>query len=563
MEKIFRFFTKEYVNISQAAILLGLFAFMSQVLALFRDRAMAYFIGPSATLDAYYAAFRIPDLIFISLASLASITVLIPFLLGKMKDNKVTSESQKLLNDVFTVFFLGMILVSAIIFFLMPKLVPIVAPGFNPEMQAKLVVLSRIMLLSPILMGLSNLFGTVTQLFRKFFIYSLSPVLYNVGIIIGVVFLYPLLGIYGLAVGVALGAFFHFSIQIISAYSSGFTPKFSLSINFNDIKRVALTSLPRTLGLSFNSIALISIISLASFLKSGSISIFNFSYNLQSVPLNIIGISYAVAAFPTLTKSVSSGKLDEFRAHLITSARAIVFWSIPVIFLFIVVRAQIVRVILGSGSFSWDNTRLVAACLAIFAVSILAQGMITLLSRAYYAHGNTKRPLIINFLCSILIIILAYVFMHIFQTWSFFRYFIESILKVEGIPGTEVLMLPLAYSCGTIVNAILYWFFIRKDFMAGESFITNTFFQSLGASFFLGLVAYISLNILSPIFGTTTFMGIFLQGFISGVLGIFAACLILYLLKSEELAEVLKALKTKFWYSKLRNKILAPSQEEL
>ncbi len=322
---------------------------------------------------------------------------------------------------------------------------------------------------------------------------------------------------------------------------------------------MALTSLPRTLGLAFNNIALISIIALASFLKSGSISVFNFAFNLQSVPLNIIGISYAVAAFPTLAKSISLGKMDEFKDHLTSAARAITFWSLPVIFLFIVVRAQIVRVILGSGGFSWDNTRLVAAALAVFSVSILAQGMITLLSRGYYAMGNTKRPLIVNFSCSILIVFLSFLFIHLFENAPLFKYFIETILKVNDIPGTEVLMLPLAYSIGTIVNAVLHWFFVRKDFMHGESFITKTFFQSLGASFFLGLVAYICLNILSPIFGTTTFWGVFLQGFISGVMGIFAAILVLYLLKNEELKYLTETFKTKFW----RAKVIAPSQEGL
>ncbi len=562
MNKILRILSKEYGSINQAALLLGFFAFLSQVLALFRDRSIAYFIGPSSSLDAYYAAFRIPDLIFISVASLASITVLIPFIVEKMDDGKVTLKAQKFLNDIFTVFFVSIIFISAIIFFLMPFLVSIIAPGFTGEMQDKLIVLSRLMLLSPILMGLSNLFGTVTQLFRKFFIYSLSPILYNIGIIVGVIFFYPTFGVYGLALGVVLGAFMHFAVQAIASYSCGLSPKFSSSIssiNFKEIKRVATTSLPRTLGLSFNNIALIAIISLASFLKGGSISIFNLSLNLQSVPLNIIGISYAVAAFPTLTKSISSGKIEEFRKHLKSAARAIVFWSIPVIFLFIVVRAQIVRVILGSGSFSWENTRLVAACLAIFSVSILAQGMIALLSRAYYANGNTTRPLVINFICSTLIIILSFVFIHLFENWVFFHHFIESLLKVDDIEGTAVLMLPLAYSTGTILNAILYWYFVRRDFMKGESFITNTFFQSLGASFFLGLVAYLSLNILSPIFGTTTFLGVFLQGFISGILGIFSAVLVLHLLKNEELKDVLNTLHTKFW----KAKVLAPSQEEL
>ena len=567
MERILRIFNKESGSINQAALLLGFLTFFSQILALFRDRFLAYFIGPGATLDTYYAAFRVPDLIFISIASLASVTVIIPFLLAKMSarqladgdGDRVTDQAQKYLNDIFTVFLAVMIFVSVIAFLFMPYFVLFIAPGFTPFYQAKVVVLSRIMLLSPILLGLSNLFGAISQLFHKFFIYSLSPVFYNLGIIAGIIFLYQIFGIYGLALGVALGASLHFGIQALSASRSGFVIKFSSSVNFTEVKNLALISLPRTLGMAFNNMALIYIISLASFLQTGSISIFNLAFNLQSVPLNIIGISYAVAAFPSLTKSFSIGNKEEFKKHLKGAGRAIVFWSLPVIFLFIVVRAQIVRVLLGAGSFSWDDTRLVAACLAIFAVSVVAQGMTTLLSRSYYAVGNTKRPLVVNFLCSLFIIVLSYLFINLFENILVFRYFIESLLKVNDIPGTAVLMLPLAYSVGTILNFILHWIFVKKDFIPHESFIAKTFFQSLGASFFLGLVTYLSLNIFSPVFGTTTFWGVFLQGFISGIFGIIAAVIVLYLLKSEELQEVIVTLRTKFWQAK----IIAPSQEGL
>jgi putative peptidoglycan lipid II flippase len=559
MERILRIFGREYGSINQAALLLGSFAILSQVLGLVRDRSIAHFIGPGSMLDAYYAAFRIPDLIFISIASLASVTVIVPFVIAKVSEGKVTEEARKFLNEVFTVFFTLMVSVAVVAFFILPHLMFIVAPGLSPMIQEKIILLSRIMLLSPILMGLSNLFGAVSQLYRKFVIYSLSPILYNLGIIVGVIFLYPIFDIYGLAIGVVLGAFLHFMVQAFASESCGFTPRFSVTINFSEIRKVVMTSLPRTLGLAFNNIALIAIVALASFLKPGSISIFNLSLNLQSVPLNIIGISYSVAAFPTLAKAFSVGKMDDFKTYLKSSARSIVFWSIPVTFLFIVLRAQIVRTILGSPSFSWDNTRLVAASLAIFSVSVLAQGMIALISRAYYAKGETKRPLIVNMISSILIILLAFFLTYIFNHSLVFRYFVESLLKVSDISGTEVLMLPLAYSLGTIFNFLLHWYFLKQDFLKGEPFIVKTFFQSLGASFFLGVVSYVSLNAFSPIFGTDTFLGIFLQGFLSGLLGIAACIFVLHILQNEELKELTKTLNTKFW----RAKVVAPAQEGL
>jgi len=171
-EKILRIFTKESGSVNQAALLLGVLTLLSQILALFRDRAIAHFIGPSPQLDAYYAAFRVPDLIFITVASLASITVLIPFLSSRMPGLKVTKEAENFLGNVFTVFLCIMVAVSVIAFFLMPHLIFFIAPGFTPFWQWKTVELARIMLLSPILLGLSNLFGSITQLFQRFFIFK-------------------------------------------------------------------------------------------------------------------------------------------------------------------------------------------------------------------------------------------------------------------------------------------------------------------------------------------------------------------------------------------------------
>ena len=192
-------------------------------------------------------------------------------------------------------------------------------------------------------------------------------------------------------------------------------------------------------------------------------------------------------------------------------------------------------------------------------IGVIAQGMTGLLSRAYYAGGTTKKPLIVNFLCSMLIIVLSYVLMKAFNNFLVFRYFLESVLKVNDIPGTAMLVLPLAYSIGTILNFVLHWIFVKKDFLGKEAFIAKSFFQSLGASFFIGFVSYLSLNVLSPIFGTETFLGVFFQGFISGILGIIAGIIVLYLLKNEELRDLISAFKTKFW----NIKIIVPSQEDL
>ncbi|NVN97396.1 hypothetical protein HXX01_04190 [Candidatus Nomurabacteria bacterium] len=191
-KRILTFLNKEFNGINEAALLLGGFAFLSQILGLIRDRTLASMIGAGPVLDVYYAAFRVPDFIYISIASLASITVLLPFLIEKMKGSEDNSKAKSFLNNIFSAYMIFMIVISIIIAILMPYLAHYIAPGFSPAQLASLVTTSRIMLLSPVFIGLSNMIGTVTQLFRNFFIFSLSPIFYNFGILFGIIYFYPI-----------------------------------------------------------------------------------------------------------------------------------------------------------------------------------------------------------------------------------------------------------------------------------------------------------------------------------------------------------------------------------
>lgn len=558
VKKLLSLIHKEFSGITEAAFLLAGFAFLSQLLGLVRDRSFAHVLGASGTLDVYYASFRIPDLMFNSVSTMVSITVLLPFVIDRLKgDENNTSAARAFLSQVFSGFLALMAVVSVILFVLMPDIAPFIAPGFDSVQMYELVLTSRVMLLSPIFLGLSNLFGTVTQLYRKFFVYALAPVLYNAGIIAGIYFFYPSMGVIGLGIGVVIGAILHMLIQLPVLYSHSFAPTIVQSVDRKLLKEVALLSLPRTLGLSLNSLALLVLIAIASSMDEGSISIFSFAYNLQAVPISIIGVSYSVAAFPTLAKAFSLGKLDEFRHSIMTSMRQIIFWSMPVIVLFVVLRAQIVRVILGTGMFTWDDTRLTAAALALFAFSVVAQSLIVLLTRGYYAAGRTKRPLVVNIVFTLSEIVFAYGFLLLYDSTPFFAHFIDSLLRVDGIDGTRILMLPLGYACGIIVNAFALWIMFRKDYFSEiKTAIKRVGFESVASSLILGFVAYKALSLLDDIVDINTFWGIFLQGFIAGIIGLIAWAGVLYLLKSRELSEVAQALHRKFW----KQNVVAPEQ---
>jgi putative peptidoglycan lipid II flippase len=546
----------EIAGLHQAAYLLGFFAICSQILALFRDRMLASHFGAGNTLDLYYSAFRIPDILFVTVASIVSVSVLIPFLVEKFE--KGESEAKEFIDDVFTFFFFFMVLVGVLSFCLAPYILAKLFPGFSKRNSfSELVTLTRILLLSPAFLGFSNLLASVTQMNRRFFIYAISPVLYNVGIILGIIFLYPKFGLEGLGFGVALGAFLHFAIQIPFIVSERMFPKFRFPIRLSFIKKIIYTSLPRTIAASSNELAELFLISIASLFAAGSVSVFNFSFNLQSVPFSIIGVSYSLAAFPTLTKLFTNGNKGEFVEQMINSSRHIIFWSVPISVLFIVLRAQIVRTILGAGNFNWDDTRLTAAALALFTISLLAQNLVALFMRSYYSQGKTKTPLIMNLISALIIIFGSYFLAHLFQTNIFFKNFIESILKVSDISGTVVLMLPLGYSIGLFVNLITHWWGFSWHYPEFSNPVWKTLFQVTGASLIMGFVTYNCLGIFANNFNLNTLLGIFMQGLLSGIVGIICSVIVLILLKNQELHEVWGTFHKRIW----KAKVVAPDAE--
>jgi putative peptidoglycan lipid II flippase len=546
MKRFLTILHQEIKGVHQAAYILGFFAFLSQLLALFRDRLLASSFGAGSTLDIYYASFRLPDLIFVSVASMVSISVLIPFFTDN--DDADNQKNKELLSSISTVFGVLMVLICVLGYFLIPRLTGIILPGItDPARLAQLVTLSRLLLLSPLFLGFSNLLASVTQTYKRFFLYALSPIVYNACIIFGIVYLYPHYGITGVVYGVIVGALLHLAIQIPFVSSRGMFPRPTWKVKWQSVKKVFLLSIPRTFTLSANNISLICVTSFASLMAAGSISIFNFSLNLQSVPLSIIGVSYSLAAFPTLAKLFNSGNRTRFVEQVTVAARHIIFLSLPVISLFIVLRAQIVRTILGHGHFDWQDTRLTAACLALFTISLIAQGLNLLFVRAYYAGGNTKKPLFINLATTVFDIGLPFLFIQLFHHSDFFRYFIESLFKVEDIPGTVVLMLPLGYSLGELINLAVFWWYFEKDFQNFSKPLFKTLWESLSASVIVGFVAYSFLGTFAKIFDLNTLLGIFLQGFCAGVLGLLAGVLVLMALKNREFSEVYSALHSKIW----------------
>src|SRR3989338_8854098 len=316
----------EVRGMHQAAYLLALFALLSQLLALVRDRLLAASFGAGPTLDVYYAAFRVPDLLFATVASLLSLYALLP-VLSKLEEEG-GGRTAAFIGRTLGMFFAAMAVIAGV-------------------------------LLQPILLGASNILASLTQLRHRFLLYSVSPLLYNVGIIIGIIALYPRLGVAGLAWGVVLGALMHVGLQVpfYTRERAQAAAPMPLGEAWRKTRAVLALSLPRTAALGAGQLSLLALTFMASFLAAGSIAVFTFAFNLFSVPLAIIGVSYSVAAFPTLSRLHAAGEHSEFLRHIEAALRHMLFWTIPATVFVIVLRAQLVRTILGSGAFDWEATR--------------------------------------------------------------------------------------------------------------------------------------------------------------------------------------------------------------
>lgn len=527
-------------NVHRAAYILALAAIVSSLLALLRDRLFAHTFGAGIELDMYYAAFRIPDIIFVATTALVSVYVILPELTRREEQ-----AQRAYIDTVFVGFSVLAVCVSIGAAFLSPYVLTALFPHFvQGGYMEETILLTRIILLQPILLGFSNIFAAVIQLKRRFALYALSPIVYNVGIIVGVLVLYPLFGLSGLAWGVVLGAFLHALILMPSVFQDGFFSSYSF-VKWRELFETARASLPRSLALAMNQFTFLGLTVIAGTLSVGSIASFMFAYNLYSVPLAIIGASYSVATFPTLALAFSRGAHDEFVLQIATAIRHVLFWSLPAVALLIVLRAHIVRAVLGSGAFDWTDTRITSAVLALLSVSVAAQGIMLLLVRGYYAAGRSVVPLVCYSVMAVSTILVSYVFVYALETPLVLR-IVEHTLRVSDIPGSSVVALAFAYSLVSVFGALLLSIDFDHRFSSLFFHVRRTLSEAACAALVAGAVSYGILTTLGTLTQATTFLVVLTHGFTAGMGGIVGAGCVYYLLSTREFAEVVTTFFERF-----------------
>ncbi len=557
VKRVLQLMYSEIRGLHQAAYILALFAFGSQMLALVRDRLLAHSFGAGSELDLYYAAFRIPDLLYVLFASVLSVYVLLPFV-TQAKQSGGSAAGALVLSQIFTAFLVCYTIVSLLLLVFAPQLVSLFFPGLSADADT-LTLLIRILLLQPFLLGVSSLLGVVTQISHRFILYAISPLIYNLGIIAGITLFYPYFGIKGLAIGVVLGALGHMLVQLPLVYTSDFS--FSLVRNFDRklMKSVFKIAIPRAITLSIHQLVLLSFVGIATMMTAGSVSIFQFAFNLQSVPLAIIGMSYSVAAFPVLADLFAKNERESFNLHVFTALRHIIFWCFPIIALVIVLRAQIVRVVLGSGEFDWNDTRLTAAALALFIIGLVAQSILLLIVRAFYAGGKTKTPLMVALVGAMISVVSAYVGLHLIELYPAFHSVFEAVFRLEGVTGYEVLVLALAFVLGITIEMIILLYMASYEFGMKWSGLSRQLAEAVLASLVAALTAYTTLIFVVDGINQETFIGILLQGAVAGVAGVAAGLFTYYILDSRELNEIYRSYHSKIF----KTDIIGPQPDTL
>lgn len=502
-------------SILSGALVLMLTITASKFLGLIRDRMLSATFTPDNT-AIFLASFRIPDLVFQLLIfgalSVAFIPVFTDFLHQKNKN-----EAFKLAADVFNVFIFSFCLISLLIAFWAVPLTGLVVPGFSESQKLTTAHLTQIMLIGQVLLAIGSFFTGISQSFQRFVIPALAGVFYNVGVILGIIFLAPRIGVYGPAIGVIGGAFLHVLIQVPLIKSLGFRYKFNFRPKSQGVLEIFKLMGVRTLGLAVEQINETVGLILASIVSTASVTYLTFAQHLQTVPISLFGVTIAQAALPVLSQEQSKGEMESFRLTLLTTIHQILFLTLPATAILIILRIPAVRLVFGAAQFNWEATVLTGRTVAFLAVGLVTQALSLLLVRAFYALKDTKTPVIVSLFSVTLNIILSVVFVKVIhlEVWS--------LGVASAVSSNLSLFLLIGYLEKKIGN-----FADSKLFLPGIKMLLATVISAV----FL----YIPVKYLDQlVFDTTrTFNLIILTG-IASLFGLAIYLLLVWLFKVQEL----------------------------
>lgn len=512
-------------NILSAASILMVAVFFSRLLGLLRDRfLLGVFFGETARqLDIYFAAFRLPDMIFQLLVVGALSAAFIPvFTQYVLKDKR---QAWHVASTVITLGFTLFIILALILVVFAQPLSRLIAPSFSLQELTLMVNLTRVLIIAQGSFLVSNFITGILQSHRHFIIPALSPIVYNLGIIFGILVLSPILGIYGPAVGVIIGAFLHLIVQLPLAKTIGFNYRPSFDIFHSGVRRIGRLMLPRTLALAVSQIELTVAVFIATSLSTGSLAIFSVAQHLNALPVGLFGATIGQAALPTLSQQYSTKSLSKFKSLLLSSFNQILYLSLPASMILLILRIPIVRLAFGAKSFPWEATLLTGKVVALFAISVFAQAVIQILVRGFYALANTRTPFFLGVIAVATNVSLSFLLVYKFDL---------------GVLG-----LALAISLASFLHASLLLIFL-SSLVGGfnKSKLFTPFLKMSLATILTGFALWIPLKVLDRyILNTTKTIQLIILAIITISIGLSVYFLLSKLFKIKELDSFVNLLK--------------------
>jgi len=379
-------------GLARAGLLVSGAFLVSRVLGWFRLVVFArLFEVPD--LDTFFAAFRIPDLIFQLVAAGALSSALVPIVAGLL-ERDAEAHAWRVVSTVINLMLIALAVLAAILFVLAPVVVTAIAPGFEGERLEQTIGLTRIMLLSPILLAMGSVATSVLNAGGRFAASAVAPIVYNLAIIGGAVVLSPTFGIEGLAIGVVGGSLGHLLVQLRPLQRLGFRYEPKIDPDDPEARRALLLMAPRALGLGAGQITFIVVTALASTVAVGAVTDFNYAFTLLQIPIGVIGVPLGIVLLPSLSRDAAVGRETEFAALLTRALRLILFVMIPIAGLAAVLRREVVDLLFGGGRLGEADLELIATTLLWFLAGLAAHALIAVLARAFYARQDTLTPVL-------------------------------------------------------------------------------------------------------------------------------------------------------------------------
>ena len=365
----------------------------SRLLGYVRVVVIATTVGIDRELDTFFAAFRIPDLIFQLVAAGALSSALLPVVSG-MLANGQQARAWRVVSTVANLMLLALAVLAAIVFVGAPAFVPVITPGFSPAEIATTVELTRIMLISPIMLALGAVATSALNAQGRFAASAVAPIVYNIGIIGGAVLLAPTIGVHGLAIGVVGGSIAHVAIQLRPLVSTGFRYAPVVELDDPDARKALALMGPRAIGLGATQITFVAMTAFASGLAPGSVATFNIAMTLLQIPLGVIGVPLGIVILPALARELATGRVGEFLDLVGRGIRLLLFVMLPITAIGMVLRREVVVLLFDYGRFTTAAVDDTAATLLVFLAGLAAHALIAVLARAFYAGQDTITPVV-------------------------------------------------------------------------------------------------------------------------------------------------------------------------